>query len=100
MKYVFHPEAEIEFREAVEYYEDCEPGLGYDLALEIHSTIQNILSFPKAWPKLETNIRRCQTRRFPYGIIYAIDENTILILAVMHLHREPDYWKDRLKRNK
>ena len=69
MRYVFHPEAEVEFDAAIEYYEDCEPGLGYDFAVEVHSTIENILSFPKAWPILEDDIRCCQTRRFPYGII-------------------------------
>jgi len=96
MKYVFHPEAEAEFLAAIDYYEGCEPGLGYDFSIEVHSTIGNILSFPKAWPILEDDIRRCLTRRFPYGIVYSQDGDVIFILAVMHLHRDPDYWKDRL----
>ena len=97
MKYCFHPEAEIEFVAAIDYYEDCELGLGYDFAAEVHSTLENILSFPKAWPILEDDIRRCQTHRFPYGIIYAINDDVIFVLAVMHLYRDPDYWKDRLE---
>ena len=97
MRYVFHPEAEVEFDAAIDYYEDREPGLGYDFAVEVHSTLENILSFPKAWPILEDDIRRCQTRRFPYGIIYAVNEDVIFVLAVMHLHRDPEYWKNRLK---
>lgn len=97
MKYVFHPEAEAEFFTAIDYYEGCEPGLGYDFAVEVHSTIENILSYPNAWPILVENIRRCQTCRFPYGIIYIIDENVLIVLAVMHLHRAPDYWKNRSK---
>jgi hypothetical protein len=96
MKYFFHPEAEVEFEAAVEYYEGCASGLGYDFAFEVLSAIENIISFPKAWPTLENDIRRCQTRRFPYGIIYAMKENAIFVLAVMHLHRDPEYWKDRL----
>ena len=48
MKYVFHPEAEVEFVAAIDYYEDCEPGLGYDFAIEVNSTLENVLSFPKA----------------------------------------------------
>jgi hypothetical protein len=97
MKYAFHPEAEVEFVAAIDYYEDYEPGLGYDFAIEVNSTLENILSFPKAWPILEDDIRRCQTSRFPYGIIYAIYEDVLYVLAVMHLHRDPQYWKDRLK---
>lgn len=95
MKYVFHPEAKAEFFAAIDYYEKCDPGLGADFALEVRSTIRNILSFPNAWPILEDDLRRSQTRRFPYGIIYAHDEFEIYILAVMHLHRDPKYWKDR-----
>jgi toxin ParE1/3/4 len=71
--------------------------LGYDFAIEVNSTLENVLSFPKAWPILEDDIRRCQTNRFPYGIIYAIDEDVLFVLAVMHLHRDPLSWKDRLK---
>ena len=95
MKYAFHPEAKAEFLAAIEYYEECEPGLGADFAIEVRSTIQHILSFPNAWPILEDNLRRIQTRRFPYGIIYSPDGGVIYILAVMHLHRDPNYWQDR-----
>ncbi|MCK5228799.1 MAG: type II toxin-antitoxin system RelE/ParE family toxin [Desulfobulbaceae bacterium] len=97
MNYIFHPEAEAEFLNAVDYYEACEIDLGYDFSIEVYSTIENILSFPKAWPILEDDIRRCQTRRFPYGIVYAQEGDEIVILAVMHLRRDPGYWKGRLK---
>ncbi|MCK8604429.1 type II toxin-antitoxin system RelE/ParE family toxin [Desulfoferrobacter suflitae] len=96
MKYAFHPEAEAEFRHAINYYEDCAPGLGYDFAIEVHSTIENIRSFPDAWSILEDDIRRCQIRRFPYGIVYSKQDDVIFILAVMHLHRDPEYWKNRV----
>lgn len=43
-------------------------------------------------------MRRCRLSRFPYGLIYAIENADTLVLAVAHLHREPDYWRDRLKR--
>ena len=95
MKRSFHPEAETEFNEAIDYYEECEPGLGEDLAIEVHATIQNILTYPEAWPMLEDDIRRCLTSRFPYGVLYSIETEGVFILAVMHLHRNPDYWKHR-----
>jgi plasmid stabilization system protein ParE len=96
MNCTFHPEAEAEFLEAVDYYEHCRPGLGCESALEVHSAIELILSYPKACPVLEGEIRRSLTSRFPYGVLYAEDPDGIRILAVMHLHRDPDYWKHRL----
>ena len=96
MNYSFHPEAEEEFLNAIDYYEEHKFGLGSEFAIEIHSTIENIISFPTAWPQLEHDIHRCLTQRFPYGIIYSIEKDLIFILAVMHLRREPAYWKSRI----
>jgi toxin ParE1/3/4 len=44
---------------------------------------------------MDEDVRRCLTRVFPYGILYTIERELILILAVAHLAREPDYWKPR-----
>lgn len=95
MKFSFHPEAEIEFHQAIDYYEECESGLGYDFSIEVRSAIQNILDYPPAWPVLEGEVRRCLVNRFPYGVLYSIEHDEILILAIMHLHRDPEYWKAR-----
>ncbi len=97
MNYSFHPEAKAEFFGAIDYYEECAIGLGYDFAAEIHYTIQIIVAYPEAWPILEGEVRRAQTRRFPYGVIYSEEDSEIFVLSVMHLHRDPDYWKHRLK---
>ena len=96
MRYSFHPAAETEFVKAVEYYEEREEGLGHDFAVEVYATIERILAHPQAWPVIEEDIRRSLVRRFPYGILYSEDEDEIFVVAVMHLHREPDYWKRRI----
>ena len=97
MSFSFHPEAEEEFNKAIEYYEDIEPGLGYDFALEVYSTIQRSVQFSKAWAVLEGEIRRSLVNRFPYGILYSKEQEGIFVVAVMNLHRKPDYWKNRKK---
>jgi len=51
---------------------------------------------PKAWAELEPGIRRVLPQRFPYGVLYSPVDSGVFILAVMHLSREPGYWKDRL----
>lgn len=95
MTFSFHPEAEEEFLEAINYYEDRERGLGYDFSIEVFATIQNIVIYPTAWPVIEEGVRRCLVHRFPYGVIYNIEQEEILVLAVMHLRRHPGYWKNR-----
>lgn len=91
----FHPEAKDDLNEAIEYYENCEPGLSDDFSSEVLATIGNVVNYPTLWPIIEEDIRRCLVNRFPYGIIYSIEQGGIFILAVMHLRRHPDYWKNR-----
>jgi plasmid stabilization system protein ParE len=95
MSYRFHPEAELELTLSIDYYESIEPGLGYDFAIEVYDTIARIVEFPKAWTVLDGDVRRSLVKRFPYGVLYNEDAGDILILAVMNLHRAPDYWKHR-----
>ena len=95
MSFIFHPEAEIEFNEAIDYYEKIELGLGYDFAIEVHNTVQRSASFPQAWSVIEGDIRRSLVKRFPYGVLYSEENDDIYIIAVMHLHRFPGYWKHR-----
>jgi hypothetical protein len=69
--------------------------LGYDFAGEVYTTIQRSLIYPKAWPVLEGDVRRCLVSRFPYGVLYSVEQGELFILAIMNLHRDPDYWNDR-----
>ena len=89
--------AQLEFDEAVEYYNAESAGLGDQFLLEVLSSLERIRQFPKAWHPYTENTRRCQTRRFPYGIVYQILESEILIVAVAHLHRRPGYWLERIQ---
>ena len=97
MTYGFHPDARREYLEAAEFYESRRPGIGAAFTLEVEATIQRILEAPERWRILEQDIRRCLTHVFPYGVLYTIEDDFILIVAVAHGSREPGYWRDRLK---
>ena len=88
--------AEIELEEAIAYYEEKEVGLGLRFFSEVRNTVKRIIAYPEAWNLLSKNARRCRTKVFPYGIIYQIRHDEILIVAVSSLHREPNYWRDRV----
>jgi plasmid stabilization system protein ParE len=91
----FHPEAETEFLAAIDWYEERSPGLGADFAAEIHAALQRAIAMPDAWPRIDNDIRRVLAHRFPYGVLYASRNASIVVLAVMHLRRHPDYWRER-----
>ena len=95
MKVSYHPKAADEYDEAIDYYEDCQTGLGKQLTQEIDASIKLILAFPTAWTLLEGEVRRILIRRFPFGLLYISRDEEIYILAVMNLNRNPNYWKTR-----
>ena len=99
MRFQFHPAADAELGRAVEYYEQCQSGLGLEFAEEVYAAIARIIEYPDVWSPMSRNTRRCLTNRFPYGIIYRIKNNSLHIIAVANLHRRPDYWKERIVPN-
>jgi plasmid stabilization system protein ParE len=92
----FFAPAQAELAEATAYYNSKQTGLGIEFAEEVKRTIGRILQFPEAWSRISKRTRRCRTSKFPYGIIYQVRGGDLLIVAVMHLHREPQTWKNRL----
>ncbi len=95
MGYTFHPAAEAQLNEAIDYYESIQLGLGVDFAEEAYKSIIRAVRHPKAWSFILAPVRRSLLKRFPYGILYSETTTGIYILAVMNLHREPSYWEKR-----
>ena len=82
--------------EAIAWYAEQAPGLGEAFLIEALKTLRLIEQFPQAWHPLTPEIRRCRLRRFPYSMVYTQDGPGILVLAIAHQHRKPNYWKNRL----
>lgn len=97
MKVRFLLPARAELSNAVRYYNLQRAHLGHEFKQEAQATIRRIVDFPLAWHPLGGEIRRCQMRRFPYGIIYEpwASRSEIIIIAVAGLHQEPEYWRSR-----
>jgi mRNA-degrading endonuclease RelE of RelBE toxin-antitoxin system len=92
MKIIFSKLASQELNDASCYYELSFEGLGKKFRDEIKKTVLRISEYPEAWP-LETNeVRKYCLHKFPYKILYSIEENHLFIIAIAHQHRKPDYW--------
>jgi hypothetical protein len=96
MNFSLLPDAQFELDQAVQWYEAQSAGLGERFLLEAVQAFGLIRQFPLAWHPLSANTRRCRLKRFPYGVIYAIEDNNILVIAIAHLHRKPEYWSERI----
>ncbi|HEY3153495.1 MAG TPA: type II toxin-antitoxin system RelE/ParE family toxin [Candidatus Binatia bacterium] len=96
MKVVFLAPAQNELDDAVAWYNRQAAGLGRELLDELDRAVRRPLAFPQSYPEIEPGIRRCRLGRFPYGVIYGLDGDTLVVVAVAHLHRRPRYWIDRI----
>lgn len=94
----FLPPAEEEMVAAAQYYEARSHGLGADFLDEVQRSVKAISSTPRTAPVVKENIRRRLLKRFPFGILYVVEPDTIVVLAVMHLRRRPGYWEGRVKK--
>jgi toxin ParE1/3/4 len=97
MRFEFHPEARVEYLKAIAHYEKRQAGLGSRFASEVESAIQRIVEAPHRWRSIEGEIRRCLTHIFPYGVLYSIEPDYVLVLAIMHHSRKPGYWRNRVE---
>ena len=91
----FNPEAEAEMIAAAAYYEQQQENLGRRFLASAQDAINRILLNPRMFPAVELDVRRCLVKTFPFGILFRDQPRRIVIIAVMHLHRDPGYWKNR-----
>jgi hypothetical protein len=92
----FIASARDELNSAFDWYENQVPGLGFEFLNELDRVIHRIKLFPESCPTIIENLRRAQLNRFPLGVICGTDIDSLVIVAVAHLHRRPLYWIDRV----
>ena len=95
MRYEFHPHALEEYLAAVNYYSGRQEDLGLRFIEAVEAAVKQVVTAPTRWPLLEDDLRQCLVPVFPYVIIYSIELEYVLIIAIMHGHREPGYWRHR-----
>ena len=97
MNYRFLVSARSEFKDDVDYYNQRQEGLGIEFAQEMDIVIGRILADPTSYEKYSENIYSLRTKRFPYAVFYSLEDENVVILAVMRLRRKQGDWKDRIE---
>jgi len=92
-----HPRAEIDAINGYQWYADRDPTAADSFRRAIKTAGQVIRRNPAVWPSHKYGTQKYKVRQFPYKIIYLVENNQILILAIAHDSRRPEYWIDRLE---
>lgn len=89
------PEVEGELAETAAWYQEQWCGLGLRFLDEVEAGLEVISEMPLLFAVVHRNIRRAPLRRFPFGIFYHVDDEGIVVVAVMHDRRDPRNWQAR-----
>jgi plasmid stabilization system protein ParE len=92
---IVRPGAQADIREAALWYESRRRGLGSEFTLRFDVFVERIAENPLQFPEVGNGIRRALLRRFPYAIYFVVATCPVVI-AVLHQHRHPAMWKQRL----
>jgi len=94
--YRFLLPAEEEMTEASVFYESASANLGVDFLDDVQRVIDLLRDHPLLDHPVGGDLRRALLHRFPFSLIYAVEPNAILVVAVAHQSRRPEYWKNRV----
>lgn len=99
MKFKLVPGAQADLEAIFAAYEEKGAGLGAKFAREAFHTIDVVVENPLAWQRIYKQTRRSLLRRFPYMVVYEMEPDLIVIVAIIHQRRRPGAWRNRLNRN-
>jgi plasmid stabilization system protein ParE len=101
MKSRLLPAAKLELANAANHYEGAQPGLGGEFISEFDKAIERVLNNNRIGPLVVATTAAIYHEliftRFPYRLVYSIEQDGILVVAVAHQHRLPLYWRDRVR---
>ncbi len=96
----YHEAAEDELLNEIDYLEHRVPGLGRRFYAEVRRAENLVAQFPESGQEVLPGIRKRTLRKFRFSLIYSIEKDGLLILAVAHFSRRPRYWVGRVRKTK
>jgi toxin ParE1/3/4 len=95
MSVAFHPAARREADDAIDWYAARSPRTGVRLADALDRAVDDIAASPRSHPPGD-EVRNLLLTRFPYRVVYLLQDDQTVIVAVAHTSRRPGYWHQRL----
>lgn len=92
---IVRPEAEADIDDAAAYYAEREVSLALRFVDEVDRVMSVIRAHPRQFPLFDEPARRALLHRFPFGVYFEAFDDRVVVLAVLHLRRHPEEWKDR-----
>ena len=88
-KILIREEAVGEIRQAYLWYENQNIGLGKRMLTSFEKSLLTIERTPMLFPVNFDNVRRALIKTFPFGILFEIIDEQVIILSFFHLKRDP-----------
>src|SRR5205823_5030710 len=88
-------EAEADIEAAAEWYEDQRAGLGLEFTRVVRAALATIERDPLLYPFARGEVRRALVRRFPYAVYFLVAPEAVVVIACLHVRRDPQVWKQR-----
>ena len=91
------PDAELDLKETIDWYEEQRIGLGQDFLVHIDSAFYKLKNHPRLYAVVYKNVRTVLMKKYPYCIFYIVEEEqkSIQIFAILHTKRNPEIWINR-----
>jgi plasmid stabilization system protein ParE len=93
--FIVRPLAEADLEQAASWYDEEQAGLGSRFLSDVDQAFGRIRERPQQFPVISGDIRRALLHTFPYAVYFRETDETIRVLAVLHLRRKPGLWRAR-----
>jgi plasmid stabilization system protein ParE len=95
--FIVRPLAEADLESAARRYDDERPGLAERLLKDLDQTFARIRDLPFQFPTVSGEVRRALLHTFPYPVYFRASNEMVVVLAVLHLRRNPKVWRGRAR---
>jgi toxin ParE1/3/4 len=96
VNYVLTPEAEAELAEAVTFYAaHVSSNVARNFLIKFEEKAQLLTEFPGIGTPTTKGRRLFPIGRYPYSMLYRIQDGALRISAIAHHSRRPGYWHTR-----